>query len=83
MVPPAQVLLPEGPTTYSIGDLRAAAQLAHKIVASYGMAIPEVGIPMYAPKHRPPGFMKRAFEVRRNLCALLFNPHLKKKENEC
>ncbi|CAL8467968.1 g7506 [Coccomyxa elongata] len=56
-----QVLLEEGPSTYSVSDLRDASRLAQKIVSSYGMT--EAGITMYAPKQRPIGFMKRAFEV--------------------
>ncbi len=57
-----EVLLEEGPSTYSVSDLRDGVRLAQKIVASYGMT--EAGITMYAPKQRPIGFMKRAFEVR-------------------
>ncbi len=56
------MLLEEGPSTYSVSDLRDASRLAQKIVSSYGMT--EAGITMYAPKQRPIGFMKRAFEVR-------------------
>ena len=59
-----QVLLAEGPNTYSVKDLRAATALARKVVASYGMTLAEAGIPMYAPKQGSIGFMKRAFEVR-------------------
>ena len=57
----AQVLLEDGPTTYSLGDLRDATKLAQKIVQSYGMT--ELGITMHAPKQGALGFMKRAFEV--------------------
>ena len=60
---PAQVLLEDGPTTYSLGDLRDATRLAQKIVQSYGMT--DLGITMHAPKQHALGFMKRAFEVRR------------------
>ena len=56
-----QVLLEEGPTTYSLGDLRDATKLAQKIVQSYGMT--DMGITMHAPKQRGLGFMKRSFEV--------------------
>ena len=56
-----QVLLEEGPTTYSLGDLRDATKLAQKIVQSYGMT--DMGITMHAPKQRALGFMKRSFEV--------------------
>ncbi|KAK9909403.1 hypothetical protein WJX75_001741 [Coccomyxa subellipsoidea] len=56
-----EVLLEEGPSTYSVSDLRDASRLAQKIVSSYGMT--DAGITMYAPKQRPIGFMKRAFEV--------------------
>ena len=58
----AQVMLAEGPTTYSLGDLRDATKLAQKIVQSYGMT--NMGITMHAPKQHAIGFMKRAFEVR-------------------
>lgn len=58
----AQVMLTEGPTTYSLGDLRDATKLAQKIVQSYGMT--DLGITMHAPKQHAIGFMKRAFEVR-------------------
>ncbi len=58
----AQVMLEEGPTTYSLGDLRDATKLAQKIVQSYGMT--DMGITMHAPKQHAIGFMKRAFEVR-------------------
>ena len=59
---PAQLLLEDGPTTYSLGDLRDATKLAQKIVQSYGMT--DLGITMHAPKQHALGFMKRAFEVR-------------------
>lgn len=55
-------MCPEGPSTYSVADLRDAVRLAQKIVASYGMT--DAGITMYAPKHRPIGYMERAFEAR-------------------
>ena len=55
-------MLAEGPTTYSLGDLRDATKLAQKIVQSYGMT--DLGITMHAPKQHALGFMKRAFEVR-------------------
>ena len=55
-------MLAEGPTTYSLGDLRDATKLAQKIVQSYGMT--DMGITMHAPKQHAIGFMKRAFEVR-------------------
>ena len=54
-------MLEEGPTTYSLGDLRDAMKLAQKIVQSYGMT--DMGITMHAPKQHAIGFMKRAFEV--------------------
>ena len=57
----AQLLLEDGPTTYSLGDLRDATKLAQKIVQSYGMT--DLGITMHAPKQHALGFMKRAFEV--------------------
>ena len=57
-----QLLLEDGPTTYSLGDLRDATKLAQKIVQSYGMT--DLGITMHAPKQHALGFMKRAFEVR-------------------
>ena len=56
------MLLEEGPSTYSIGDLRDGTRLAQKIVSAYGMT--DAGITMYAPKQRRIAFMKRAFEVR-------------------
>ena len=55
-------MLEEGPTTYSLGDLRDATKLAQKIVQTYGMT--DMGITMHAPKQHAIGFMKRAFEVR-------------------
>ena len=61
------MLLDDGPTTYSLGDMRDATKLAQKIVQSYGMT--DLGITMHAPKQHALGFMKRAFEVR--LVALL------------
>ena len=57
-----QVMLPEGPSTYSVGDMEAAGKLAEKVVANYGMT--DLGILAYAP---PPGrkeFGKQSFEAR-------------------
>lgn len=59
-------MLKDGPTTYSLGDVRDATRLAQKIVQSYGMTA--MGITMHAPKQQGLGFMKRAFEVWPQLC---------------
>ena len=34
----SQVLLPEGPTTYSTMDLQNGSHLAEKVVTSYGLS---------------------------------------------
>jgi hypothetical protein len=59
--PRAQVMLPEGPGTYSIRDLAAAGKLAQKVVANYGMT--DLGITMYAPRGHAE-YNMRSFEAR-------------------
>ena len=57
-----QLVLREGPTTYSMADLRDAMNMAVRLVTSYGLS--NAGLTLYAPPTSAAGFMKRAFEVR-------------------
>lgn len=56
-----QLLLREGPTTYSMGNMRDAMNMALRTVASYGLTA--AGITLHVPNTSVSGFMKRAFEV--------------------
>lgn len=56
-----QLLLEEGPTTYSMGNMRDAMNIAVRLTASYGLT--DAGVTLFAPETSVSGFMKRAFEV--------------------
>ena len=54
-------MLGEGPTTYSMADMRDAMNMSLKLVASYGLS--DAGVTLYAPSTTVSGFMKKGFEV--------------------
>ncbi|KAK9792719.1 hypothetical protein WJX73_003140 [Symbiochloris irregularis] len=55
------VMLKEGPTTYSMGNMRDAMNMALKMVSNYGLS--DAGITVHVPNTDVTGFMTRAFEV--------------------
>ena len=54
-------MLGEGPTTYSMADLRDAMNMATKMVSSYGLS--DAGLTLYTPNTSARSFMKQSFEV--------------------